>query len=305
MRFRECSAQRWLGCRTAQLFTAGCHSGQDLASAIASVVSVTETADPAFETATAHSLPGDLVDRYHRDGYLHVRNVVDPAELAEFLADARTQLDRQHTVDWGAEGGNVMDWVVEPERNSEPMRRLALHPGITGIAERLAGRPLRLYKSELLRKAASGSAPTPLHADDPAFPLEADPVTLTAWVALVDVPVERGCMTFVAGAHRWPDGVIPQFQDPFAANPEARWAPRVTVPIRAGDCTFHSSRLIHSAGANTTDIARISLATVYMDAAAIYRPNPDITYYDPIPDREPGQVLDSDRYPLAGSASPR
>lgn len=259
---------------------------------------VTDTA----ETAPAPLFSDDIVDRYRRDGYVHVRNVLDSDELTEFLADARTQLDRQRTVAWDAEDGNVMDWVIEPERISEPMRRLALHPGITGIAERLAGRPLRLYKSELLRKGTSGSAPTPLHTDDPAFPLDAAPVTLTAWVALVDVPVERGCMTFVPGSHKWPEGTVPQFEDPFAAAPEARWWPQVTVPIRAGDCTFHSSRLIHRAGANTTDVARISLATVYMDAAAIYRPVPGMTYYDPVPDREPGQPLDSDRYPRVGSA---
>lgn len=260
-----------------------------------------ETEAHEARPTTADTLSEDLVARYRRDGYLHVPRVLDAAEIAEFLAEAEAQLDRQATVSWDAEDGKVMDWVVEPERVSEPMRRLALHPGITGIAERLAGRALRLYKSELLRKAISGSAPTPLHTDDPAFPIEAEPVTLTAWVALVDVPVERGCMTFVPGTHRWPDGTPPSFEDPFEAQPEARWWPQVTVPIRAGDCTFHHSRLIHRAGANNTDVARISLATVYMDAEAVYRPQPGVPYYDPTPDREPGQPLDSDRYPRVRS----
>ena len=37
------------------------------------------------ETARAHALLDDLADRYHRDGYLDVRNVFDPTEPAEFL----------------------------------------------------------------------------------------------------------------------------------------------------------------------------------------------------------------------------
>ncbi len=38
--------------------------------------------------------------------------------------------------------------------------------------------------------------------DEPAFPVRGAPVTLTAWVAHVDVPVEKGCMTFHSGSHR-------------------------------------------------------------------------------------------------------
>ncbi|MGK8503446.1 phytanoyl-CoA dioxygenase family protein [Nocardia asiatica] len=250
------------------------------------------------ENSSVETLPVDLVERYRRDGYVRIPGVLDAAEVCEFLAEARAQLDRQPTVSWDApEGGNVMDWVAAPENVSAPMRRLALHPKITAIAEHLAGRALRMFKTELLRKHSQGSAPTPLHIDDPAFPIAAAPVTLTAWVALVDVPVERGCLTFIPGSHRWPGDTLPVNEEPFDLRPELRWWPQVTVPLRAGDCTFHHSRLVHSAGANRTDTTRISLASVYMDAEAVYRPNPDSWYQDKVPDREPGQVLDGDRYP--------
>ncbi len=250
------------------------------------------------EIPIAEALPVDLVERYRRDGYVHIPRVLGAMEIDEFLTDAHAQLHQQPTVSWDApEGGKVMDWVAEPENASAPMRKLALHPEITAIAERLAGRPLRMFKSELLRKHSSGSAPTPLHIDDPAFPIAAAPVTLTAWVALVDVPVERGCLTFIPGSHRWPGDTLPVNEEPFDVRPELRWWPQVAVPLRAGDCTFHHSRLVHSAGANHTDSTRISLASVYMDAQAVYHPNPDSWYQDKVPDREPGQALDGDRYP--------
>ncbi|NKY55948.1 hypothetical protein [Nocardia flavorosea] len=35
------------------------------------------------------------------------------------------------------------------------------------------------------------------------------------------------------------------------------------------------------------------------------RPDPDVTYYELVPDREPGHPLDSDRYPRAGSGVER
>ncbi|WP_378739023.1 phytanoyl-CoA dioxygenase family protein [Nocardia brasiliensis] len=256
---------------------------------------------------TPQTLSSDTVDRYRSEGFVHIPRVLSAEEVAAYLADAQEQLERQQKLSWDTEGdGNVMDWVAEPEVKSTLMRRLALHPGITGIAEKLAGRPLRMFKTELLRKRTTGGTITPLHTDDPAFPVAGSDVTLTAWVALVDVPVERGCMTFIPGSQVWPKGTDVPFGEPFDARPELRWWPRVTVPLRAGDCTFHHSRVVHMAGANETDTARISLATVYMDAAATYHPapaGPEPTYQDEVVGIEPGQPLDTDRYPRVGLSS--
>lgn len=250
---------------------------------------------------TEHTVSEADVERYHRDGFLAVRNVLTPAEVDEFRTDAQRRLDDQETVVWQGGDGTVMDWVFGLDRSSAPLRRLALHPSITTIAEKLAGRPLRMFKTELLRKAATGAAPTPLHVDAPAFPIEAAPVTLTAWVALVDVPVERGCLTFIPGSHQRPAGAVPGFTEPLDDRPELRWWPRVSVPLRAGDCTFHHSFLVHGAGTNSAQVERISMATVYMDAEAVYRPDPAMGWQDEVPGHEPGQPFDADRYPAVGA----
>ncbi|WP_280265562.1 phytanoyl-CoA dioxygenase family protein [Nocardia wallacei] len=255
----------------------------------------------SMKLTTPQTLSPDLVDRYRTQGYVHLPRVLDTAEVRRCRADAEELLDRQPKISWDDDArGNVMDWVADPERVSASMRHVALHPGITAIAERLAGRPLRMFKSELLRKRTTGSTTTPLHIDDPAFPIDGAPVTLTAWVALVDVPVERGCMSFLPGSHHWPGGTPTGFADPFEVRPELRWWPRVTVPLRAGDCTFHHSALVHMAGANATDDARISLATVYMDAEATFRPSPESPYQDEVSGIDPGQPMDTDRYPRVG-----
>jgi hypothetical protein len=93
--------------------------------------------------------------------------VLDAAEITGCLAEAKALLAREKKVSWDDAGGNVMDWIADPEIKGEAMRRLALHPKITGIAERLAGIPLRLFKSELLLKRDKGSASTPFHVDEP------------------------------------------------------------------------------------------------------------------------------------------
>ncbi len=248
------------------------------------------------------ALHDDEVARYQREGFLKVPQVLTPAEVAEGLEEATAMLRRQDTLRWPSEAGVVMDWVASPELESRILRRLVLHPVITAIAERLAGRPLRLFKSELLRKAQVGSAATPLHADEGALPIDGAPVTLTAWVALVDVPEPRGCMTFWPGTHQL---ALPEAAEALDTHSEVAFRPRVTVPLRAGDCTFHDARTLHAAHANTTDVTRISLATVYMDAEAAFDPERFVDYGEGMTDAlshhlktlGAGQPLASERFP--------
>lgn len=243
----------------------------------------------------------EIVEQYRADGFVRVPHVLDADEVEQAVADARLHLDRQLNESWDQSDGNVMDWIAEPELVSAALRRVALHHRITAVAAQLAGTSLRFFKSEVIRKRVTGSAGTPLHYDEPVFPFAGLPVILTAWVALVDVPVERGCMSFVLGTHRLPDGAL--FTEiegyPFVPLPELAFQPRVAVPLQAGDCTFHDARTVHMAGANTTDAERLSLATVYADAAAVYEP-PTMAYANGIPDMVAGQRFDDRRFPLVG-----
>lgn len=253
---------------------------------------------------TPETLPDELVEQYHQQGFVRIPGVLSRDEAAELADRCRSLLSRRENVSWDQEDGNVMDWVAEPEKHDDAVRHLALHPGITGIAERLAGRPLRMFKTEVIRKRSVRSARTPLHLDEPVFPFAGEPVTLTAWVALVDVPVERGCMGFVSGSHLLPDDALFTEQDgnPFMASPELRWQPIVNVPLRAGDCTFHSARTVHMAGTNTTEQDRLSVATVYMDAETTYRPSP-LFYGNSVEGLEPGDPLDGERFPRVGRSA--
>jgi ectoine hydroxylase-related dioxygenase (phytanoyl-CoA dioxygenase family) len=50
--------------------------------------------------------------------------------------------------------------------------------------------------------------------------------------------------------------------------PELTWAARVALPMRAGDCTFHSCYTPHAAGSNETDDPRIAHVVIYVDATS-------------------------------------
>lgn len=153
--------------------------------------------------------------------------------------------------------------------------------------------PLRVWGGNALIKAPDGDRPAGLH-DDQTSELLHSRITLNAWVALVDVPVERGCLTFLPGSHLrgWPERIdITGINLTDLAReetqsyiygywPELQWVPRVIVPLRAGDVTFHHRRTAHAAGPNRTGDHRVSMLITYTGAEATYQPLPG---HDPLP----------------------
>jgi ectoine hydroxylase-related dioxygenase (phytanoyl-CoA dioxygenase family) len=243
------------------------------------------------------------VQRYRRDGFIHLPQVLTTAEVAHYLAAAEQLLQREETITQGSDTATVLELVTDSQLKDERLRSLALHPRITRIAERLAGQRLRLFKQELLLKERGRCLPTGAHTDESAYPFTGEPVTLSAWVALVDVPLERGCMSFIAGSQRFPSTKGQEYRigdDPAVRWPGSQWLPIVTIPVRAGDCTFHSARTIHMAEANETDTPRISTISVYMDRNATYSPigNPHMDNIANTTGLRPGDPLDGTRFPL-------
>ena len=109
------------------------------------------------------------------------------------------------------------------------------------LARRLMGIDgVRLWFDQALFKQPGGRL-TDYHKDAASWPVQSAAHIITIWVALVDVPHERGCLAFAAGSHRV--GNEPKVVDIFnvtedlAPPGELAWQ---RVPLAAGDCTFHS-----------------------------------------------------------------
>lgn len=220
---------------------------------------------------TPESLTDEQVAAYRRDGFVHLPGVISRSEAERYASAALDARDRLR--DLGS--GHIFTQLLQLWQHDETLRGLTLDPGLAGIATRLAGVPLRLWHDQLLIKAPHNGAATEYHQDQPYWPHEGSRHALSAWVALVDVPAERGCMTFIPGSQHL-TGLRAQdladHDDLHSLAPELAYRPRVTVPLRAGDCTFHHSLLAHSANANATDDPRIAHVTIYMDAEARYAP---------------------------------
>jgi ectoine hydroxylase-related dioxygenase (phytanoyl-CoA dioxygenase family) len=239
-------------------------------------------AEPKRSTA-AIDLSEEKIRSFRRDGFVHLPGVISREEAEEFRRAALEACRKMPKFSELAVFTQVLNlWRLDPT-----LKQLTLHPNIGPVAEQLVGKPMRLWHDHLLIKQPKNQKPTEFHQDSPYEPLSNIPSHLTAWVALCDVPVERGCMSFIPGAQHMTDLPTPKLEDPanfeideeymFRICPDLRWYPRVTIPLRAGDCTFHRGSTPHRAGQNATTEPRVAHVIVFVDADAVYaggKPHP-------------------------------
>ena len=224
------------------------------------------TTDP---TAPA-VLDEETISAYRRDGVVRIRNIISTEEAARFRDAA---IAASAAADDYANGSPIFKQHVNVWRDDAVLRELTLDPRLAAAATALAGVPVRIWHDQLLIKPPHNGAATEFHQDAPYWPHAGSRASLSAWVALVDVPMERGCMTFIPGSQHHQDlrsQDLADRDDMFRAAPDLRWEERLTIPLRAGDCTFHNAYLAHSATPNLTDDPRIAHVAIYIDADTTY-----------------------------------
>lgn len=226
---------------------------------------------PAIESE--HALEEELVASMRRDGHVVVRGLASRAEVEAYRPEISAAV--QEVARAGDRQGRIDDYsklfiqVTNVWRTSKTARRIVFAKRFAGVAARLLETPsVRLYHDQALLKPPR-SPRTPWHRDRDYWPLETD-LTITMWLALVDVDESMGPMVFASGSHRWAglgDLAISEEADRrIAAMTAEQRCPLATTPLRAGDATFHLGGTLHSAGANLSDVPREVLTVIYYPA---------------------------------------
>ncbi len=249
------------------------------------------------------STPGRLdtaVTFYRDNGFVRIREILSPDEAKYFR---RAALEYSRSAD-NYSNSEIFQQLVNVWQSDEKLRALTLNRKIGVIAEKLAGVPLRLWHDHLLIKHPGKSKATEFHQDQPYWPHNKSTQPISCWIALQDVPAERGCMTFLPGSHRridLPAQALNNDKSLFSICPELEWSERVTVPLRAGDCTFHHGRCAHMATPNLTDDARFAHVIIFMDATAAFSGRPHVIT-NPL-ELETGALLDGELFPRTADSS--
>jgi hypothetical protein len=214
----------------------------------------------------------DEIERFRRDGYVHLRGVLDAAEVAELAAVYERFLRGEIPVP----GRDFCDMSGDYGRNPEhyaiinvmlPRRYYPAWQGnvyerrAASIAAQLCGPDMVIdYDQLLAKRPRRDDAVFGWHQDQAYWIETADPRTATCWLAIDDSTIDNGCVRFVPGSHREPKlrPHRPLHEDRERSHTlvtdvdERRDTVRPT-PIASGDITVHNERVVHGSGGNRTD----------------------------------------------------
>ena len=121
---------------------------------------------------------------------------------------------------------------------------------------------VRLWHDQALFKEPGGRV-TDMHQDISYWPMHTANST-TIWIALEDVPVEKGCLYFLPGTHKAGlEEYVDIFKNPHVPE-KIRNSPQIEIPLLAGDATLHSGLTFHGARQNQTDKMREAMTIIYI-----------------------------------------
>lgn len=213
--------------------------------------------------AASPALDDVQVEAFQQQGYLLLRGLLSPAEVAELRETfdglhARGSIpgcfSAQHLAEARAQGDILKAYprMMHPHRVDATAMRYMLHPVFAAVLERLLGEPAIAAQSMFYWKppTARGQA---FHQDN--FYLKVHPGTcIAAWAAVDATDEENGCLFVAPGSHRL-DIFCPEEADtgvsftrdyvPVPPDLEA-----VPAPMAAGDVLFFGGNLIHGSFPN-------------------------------------------------------
>ena len=248
-------------------------------------------------------------EAYRNDGHVLLRNVCPPDALHHarhsILGVVDEVVRRQNTQGRIEDYSSLFTQVTNVWRLNDDARQFVFAQRFAKLAADLMGvDAVRLYHDQALIKEPGGK-PTPWHQDYYYWPLDTEH-TVTMWLALVDVPRAMGSMSFISGSHRntafQPMPISDTSQQYFENIIREQKAPVVSYELNAGDATFHSGRLLHSAHGNTSTHRREVLAVIYYaDGTRLLEPDNEHRKVDMEvfhPGQKPGELAASELNPV-------
>lgn len=248
---------------------------------------------------------------YQKNGYIKLSQVFSPRLLQHYRDAIVSKVEELSTerlpIEQRTTYGKAFLQIMNLWTKSGTVREFVLGRRLARIAAELMGcSGVRLYHDQALFKEPHGGF-TPWHADQYYWPLSNDR-TVTAWIPLVEVPLEMGPLAFAAGSQHFPIGRDLEISDASELTMKEKLAraPKDEGPFALGDVSFHSGWTFHRAGPNQSDRMREVFTIIYMDEdMRLAEPRNKYQIADKetwCPGVETGAVIDSPINPVLYSA---
>ena len=226
------------------------------------------------------ALTPDQIASFHRDGFLALPQISNPAEI-EMM---RAAYDRIFQTKAGREIGAQFDLagtdeddkeaalpqILGPEKFAPELWDTLARANALQIVRQLLGDDVEAQGSHAIFKPARSGAATPWHQDEAYWNADLEYRSMSVWLPLQDVDESNGCMQFIAGSH------IQEIAPHQSINNDPRihgleLSPDADVdisqpticPLPAGGATFHPSRTLHFTAPNASDRPRRALIMMF------------------------------------------
>jgi len=268
------------------------------------------------EIASDYPITAEQQAQYQRDGHIVLRGVMSRAEVAAYrpvLNSAVSQFTTEKRALANRDTyGKAFLQVMNLWRRDEAVRRYTLARRFAQIAADLMGAPgVRIYHDQALYKEPGGGH-TPWHQDQYYWPLDTEK-TVTMWMPLIDITADMGSLIFASRSGS--EGYLGKL--PISDQSEEVFRQFITErgyqlanngDMAAGDASFHSGWVLHSAPGNTSPtITREVMTVIYFaDGARVIEPDNKNRVNDLeswLPGLKPGDLAASELNPLVYAAA--
>ncbi len=219
-----------------------------------------------------YPLSADQVERFRRDGYIKLKQVLSPEVLAHYGAIITTEVHRLNTMHIPIEQRDTYNKAFLQVGNiwtkNATVKEFCWGQRLARLAAELLGvRGVRMYHDQALYKEPGGGV-TPWHADQYYWPLS-NANTVTAWIPLQAVPMEMGPLAFARGSHHFESGrelaISDESEERIGRSMREQNYPLDDTPFDLGEVSFHYGWTFHRAGRNTSTKPRAVMTIIYMD----------------------------------------
>ena len=172
-------------------------------------------------------------------------------------------------------GGRTIRRLRGAYARADLLRQRATDPQIIAALSQLLTPPITLnlaHHNCVMTKHPDFGTATGWHRDIRYWKFSDDNL-ITVWLALGDEHADNGGLQVIPGSHRWQ--IAPEQKDaldfllPDLAQNQPLIAQGIALSLAAGDVLFFHSSLYHSAGKNSSEIRKFSVAFAYHGADTV------------------------------------
>ena len=208
------------------------------------------------------TLPKFAVDQYHEQGF-YIRN--EPL-LEQGVFDRLSSIFEEHLEGRGEKRSDQLD---VPHFQDPRLLEFLMDESVLDLVEALIGPDIGLWASHFISKEPSIGRATPWHSDAGYWNGRFKEFTgiVTIWLAIDRSDRGNGCMRVIPGTHRMADGEyvkIDASDNTFDTElTDVDDSKAVYFELDPNECSFHDSRLVHGALANTSNRRRTGYTMRY------------------------------------------